>query len=171
MYDLYRGSTSPVDQADQLQYATSSADSTYGWQPAECVGLAPYICQLPPSVFPCFPPPFPPAPPPQPPSPPSPPLATTCELPKSAMLQAALDVDCIAISFRSSDSGPKSKCETEVNATNLNPRRRPRRQQEFLLRPRREPLLQHVHWRPALRPGISRLQGDDGAAGAAYHVC
>ncbi len=78
-YDLYGGDTTPVQQSDMRQYDVVSGDTTYGWQPADCAVAAQYICQLPPSVFPCYPPPLPPAPPPSPPSPPSPPMAAICE--------------------------------------------------------------------------------------------
>lgn len=80
-YDLYLGDATPAHQDDKQKYtlAAASADATYGWQPQDCTVVSQYICEMPPSVFPCYPPPSPPTPPPLPPSPPSPPLAAVCE--------------------------------------------------------------------------------------------
>jgi hypothetical protein len=77
-YELYLGTTNPTEQATKALYTTSSADAVYGWQSQDCTALAQFMCDVPPSAFPCNPPPSPPAPPPLPPSPPSPPLSAIC---------------------------------------------------------------------------------------------
>ena len=78
-YELYLGDDTTAQQTLKTNYLTASADAVYGWQNQACTSTLQYICEMPPSVFPCYPPPNPPAPPPLPPSPPSPPIAAICE--------------------------------------------------------------------------------------------
>jgi hypothetical protein len=62
-----------------LYQVAAGTDLKYGWVVSDCTATLPFICQVPSSIFPCYPPPGSPPPPPRPPSPPSPPMSSKCE--------------------------------------------------------------------------------------------
>ena len=82
-YDQFFGldPSNATQMNDQTLYQVAAGtDFKYGWVVSDCTTTLPFICQVPSTIFPCYPPPSSPPPPPSPPSPPSPPLATKCEL-------------------------------------------------------------------------------------------
>jgi hypothetical protein len=89
-YEMYVGDDTPEQQKARAYYLTTSADAVYGWQPQDCSTPQQYVCEMPPGVFACYPPPSPPMPPPLPPSPPSPPVSYICEWPACMMLPSLL---------------------------------------------------------------------------------
>jgi hypothetical protein len=87
--DAYRhflGNASDWRQySDSYWFENTAGDDTrvYAWaiplSPDSCATLKPWICEIPVSVYPCFPPPMPPPSPPSPPSPPAPPAPPSCK--------------------------------------------------------------------------------------------
>jgi hypothetical protein len=74
------------EYSNQTYFESAAGDDTrvYAWalppQATEtCLTTKPFICEIPLSVYPCFPPPLPPPSPPSPPSPPAPPAPPSCE--------------------------------------------------------------------------------------------
>ena len=58
--------------------SSSSSDSVFGWAEIACSSNYYFLCEVPASGFPCYPPPSPPPPPPSPPKPPNPPQPPSC---------------------------------------------------------------------------------------------
>jgi hypothetical protein len=80
-YDQFYGldPTNVTQQNDAALYLTTAGtDLKYGWVVTSCTTTMGFICQVPSTIFPCYPPPASPPPPPSPPSPPSPPMGTKC---------------------------------------------------------------------------------------------
>ena len=87
-YRHFMGDSSDVAQfSNKYWFEADGNDDTrvYGWSQQHdslgCSQTINYICEIPASVFACFPPPAPPPKPPSPPSPPAPPAPPSCELP------------------------------------------------------------------------------------------
>jgi hypothetical protein len=80
-YELYLGDTNVTSQqgiahqADSRFYNTNpqNKELAYGWNAYPCPAKLHFVCEVPASAFPCFPPPPPPNAPGAPPPPPSPP--------------------------------------------------------------------------------------------------
>ncbi len=75
-YERYIGNSSDARQlADSRFYNTDprNKELAYGWNAYPCGARLHFVCEVPTSVFPCFPPPKPPLTPGAPPPPPSPP--------------------------------------------------------------------------------------------------
>jgi hypothetical protein len=92
-YRHFLGSSSdPAQFSNKYWFEADPNDDTrvYGWSHQHdangCSALNGYICEIPASVFACFPPPVPPPKPPSPPSPPAPPAPPSCEPPGLASL-------------------------------------------------------------------------------------
>jgi hypothetical protein len=86
-YDQFFGldPSNATQMADAALYQVAAGtDLKYGWLVTDCTATLPFICQVPSTIFPCYPPPSSPPPPPQPPSPPSPPMSTKCEQARTA---------------------------------------------------------------------------------------
>ena len=82
-YDQFFGlDPSNATQMDTqaLYQVAAGTDLKHGWVVADGgATLLPFVCRVPSTIFPCYPPPGSPPPPPSPPSPPSPPMTTKCE--------------------------------------------------------------------------------------------
>jgi hypothetical protein len=78
-------SSDPAQFSNMIWFEADPADDTrvYGWSQHHvslgCSALIGYVCEVPASIFACFPPPVPPPKPPSPPSPPAPPAPPSCE--------------------------------------------------------------------------------------------
>ena len=75
-YERFLGNSSDARQlADSRYYNTDprNQELAYGWNAYPCGAKLHFVCEVPASVFPCFPPPKPPLAPGAPPPPPSPP--------------------------------------------------------------------------------------------------
>ncbi len=77
-YDLFLGSLAQVNDSRYYTRQAGNMDRKYGWRLQPCPSLLAYICEIPPSMFGCSPPPLPPPSPPSPPPPPAPPAPPTC---------------------------------------------------------------------------------------------
>jgi hypothetical protein len=77
-YDLFIGGLQQVNDSRYYTRQAGNADRRYGWRLTPCTTLAPFICEVPQSMYPCMPPPSPPPSPPSPPPPPAPPAPPTC---------------------------------------------------------------------------------------------
>jgi hypothetical protein len=87
-YRHFMGNSSLVAQySNKFWFEADPNDDTrvYGWSQQHdvngCNTAIGYICEIPASIFACYPPPMPPPTPPTPPSPPAPPAPPSCELP------------------------------------------------------------------------------------------
>ena len=78
-YDFFIGESS---QISLRQYYSTTTDDKYGWDLELCSGTVyAYICEVPATWYPCYPPPSPSPPPPSPPDaplPPAPPASEWC---------------------------------------------------------------------------------------------
>jgi hypothetical protein len=75
-YDIYMGDATARQLANVDYYATNDpiyVSLKFGWNAQKCNASYAYMCQVPTSLFPCYPPPSPTPPPPAPPPPPMPP--------------------------------------------------------------------------------------------------
>lgn len=78
-YSYFFGDPKTQQFTSSFYDQTGNDEGPWGWQTRACSDTLPFICKMPPSAFPCNPPPSPAPPPPEPPSPPSPPRMPSCE--------------------------------------------------------------------------------------------